>query len=159
MGLQICLAGMTSVKLVVPNEHSLVAMGSIYDIHIILTCVGIILIGSLIYHNVKGAILLGVIIISLISWTIDNSFPNEYIRYPVMQTKLSDLINFGDFNLSKMGPAILAFLFIGIVDVSGVVFGMSRLANIIQPDGVIPGSIYAFLGCGVGTLVGACTCK
>ena len=54
-------------------------------------------------------------------------------------------------------PIILAFLFIGIVDVSGVVFGMSSLAKITEENENVPGSIFAFIGCGVGTLCGAMT--
>lgn len=159
MGLQICLAGFTSVKIVVPNKHSVVAMGSLYNSNALLTCFGLIVIGSLIYHKVKGAILLGVVTVSLITWTLNNTFPVHFISYPTIETNAFDLITIDNFDIVKMGPAILSFLFIGIVDVSGVVYGMSSLAKITRPDGHIPGSIYAFLGCSFGTMIGAASCS
>ena len=51
---------------------------------------------------------------------------------------------------------LLIYTIYGVqVDVSGVVYGMASLAGIVESTGHIPGSIYAFLGCGVATLVGA----
>lgn len=157
--MQICLAGFTSVKIVVANKHSIVAMGSLYKSNTLLACFGLIIIGSLIYHKVKGAILIGVITISLITWFLNDSFPAQFISYPVIETQVFDLIRIDDFDIVKMGPAIVSFLFIGVVDVSGIVFGMSSLAKITKPDGHIPGSIYAFLGCGFGTMIGAASCS
>ena len=159
MGLQICLAGFTSVKIVVANKHSIVAMGSLYNSNAMLTCFGLIVIGSLIYHKVKGAILLGVVTISLITWMLNDTFPVHFIGYPAIETNPFDLIRIDNFDIVKMGPAILSFLFIGIVDVSGVVCGMSSLAKVTQPDGHIPGSLYAFLGCSIGTMIGAASCS
>jgi AGZA family xanthine/uracil permease-like MFS transporter len=157
MGLQIALVGMTSINLVVENDYTLVELGSLNDIHIWLALSGLILISSLSYHNIKGSILIGIFIVSIFTWYIDNSFPNVIIQSPVLQSRISDLINFSEFDLSSMISGILAFIFIGLVDVSGVIFGMSSLAGITEDSGKIPGSLYAFLGCGIGTIVGAAT--
>lgn len=45
----------------------------------------------------------------------------------------------------------------GIFDISGVMFGMGRLAKLTQPDETIPGSIWAFLASAIGSVVGGLT--
>lgn len=156
MGLQIALVGMTSVKLVVANSQTVVGLGDIYNKNIWITLAGLVMLGSFLFHRVTGSILLGIAILTVFTWWIDDSFPVTYMQWPYMQQSVHDLIDFSDLDLVKMLPAIVAFLFIGIVDVSGVVFGMSSLAGITEPSGNIPGSIHAFVGCGIGSVVGAC---
>jgi hypothetical protein len=36
-------------------------------------------------------------------------------------------------------------------------FGMASLADIKDDEGQVPGSVYAFLGCGIGTMIGSMT--
>ena len=75
-----------------------------------------------------------------------------------IQGSVAEKIDFAQFDLATMAPAIAAFLFVGVVDVSGVVFGLATLANIpSDAAGNVPGSLSAFLGCGVGTIVGSLT--
>lgn len=45
----------------------------------------------------------------------------------------------------------------GIFDISGVMFGMGRLAKLTQPDETIPGSVWAFLASAIGSVVGGLT--
>ena len=47
MGLQIALVGMTSVKLVVPNEQTIVGLGDIHSPEIWLSIIGLVLIGCI----------------------------------------------------------------------------------------------------------------
>ena len=50
-------------------------------------------------------------------------------------------------------PAVSAFVFIGIFDVSGVMFGLAALSDLIENDGYIPGSLWGFIASGVGTVL------
>jgi len=155
MGLQIALVGMTSVNMVVSNELTIVGLGPIYNLRLWLSLLGLLIIGTLLYHQVTGAILIGICFQTLITWYLEDTFPKTYIDFPTTKLSPSDLINFSGLDWFKIAPAIMAFLFIGIVDVSGVVFGMSSLANLTEPNGHVPGSLFSFLGCGLGSIVGA----
>lgn len=157
MGLQIALVGMTSVGLVVGNEYTLVTLGTIYNIRLWLALAGLIMITVLLHRDVPGAILIGIFSVSIVTWSIEGSFPTSLIQIPSIEISSAELVSLESFNLYKMLPAILSFLFIGLVDVSGVVFGMATVAGIAEPSGNIPGSVYAFIGCGVGTMIGALT--
>jgi len=174
---------------------------------------GLLLIGSLIQHNVKGGILIGIFVVSLLTWyhegvqhyhlsiatvlllltlitlhVAPGSFPQRYpadpylgtparprsqkttlthaphapphslpryVQVPRLQMALSDYIDFSTFEWRKCLSAVVAFVFIGIIDVSGVVFGMAKLGDLMLADGTIPGSLYAFVGVSGGTVIGA----
>lgn len=156
MGLQIALLGMMSVSLVVKNDSTLVSIGSMNDVHIWMALCGLVLTASLVYHHVVGAILIGIVSLSLAVWLTDKSFPSAVVQLPSIESSVSDLIDFAQFDFVVMAPAIAAFLFVGVVDVSGVVFGLATLAEIsLDSAGHLPGSLSAFLGCGIGTVVGS----
>jgi adenine/guanine/hypoxanthine permease len=156
MGLQIALVGMTSVDMVVESKLTLVTLGDVQSYKIWLSLFGLLLIGSLIFHGVKGGIVIGIFVVSVLTWTIEGSFPQSYVQLPKLSTGISDFINFEQFQWLKCSGAIAAFVFIGIIDVSGVVFGMARLANLTKADDSVPGSFYCFLAVSVSTVIGAC---
>lgn len=157
MGLQIALVGMTIVDMVVANPHTIVGLGPLDNYKLWFTIAGLILIGSLLFHQFPGSILVGIFIITIVTWMKEGSYPTSYIEIPVVQMKVSELINFSDIDLGQMASAIISFLFIGIVDVGAVTFGMASLANITESNGTVPGSLFSFLGCGIGTIIGAMT--
>ena len=69
-------------------------------------------------------------------------------------------ISFCDYSIQKNYPAILAFLFIGLIDVSGVIFGMASLAKLVDNNdstGTVPGAKATFIGVSVSTCIRICT--
>ena len=91
---------------------------------------------------------------TLITWYLDNSWPDQWIMIPSLQNPLSHYINFTELNIHCI-PAILSFLFVGIVDLGGVIFGMASLAKLTDDNGNVPGAIYSFFGASAGTMIGA----
>lgn len=154
MGLQIAFIGLTSVNVVVANSKTIVGLGPIMHRDVWVSILGLVFLGTLLFHKVKGAILIGILTISLLTWTLDHSFPDRIIDLPTFEFAFIPL-SLSSFDLMKMVPAICTFLFIGVVDVSGVVFGMASLAKLTDFKGDIPGSTFAFLGCGVGSMISA----
>ena len=154
MGLQVAFIGLTSVNVVVANPKTIVGLGPVMQKEVWISILGLVFLGTLLFHKIKGAILVGIIGISLFTWTLDQSFPTKVIDFPSFENALVPL-SLSSFDAVKMVPAICTFLFIGVVDVSGVVFGMASLANLTTFSGNVPGSMFAFLGCGVGTILGA----
>jgi xanthine/uracil/vitamin C permease (AzgA family) len=81
-------------------------------------------------------------VVTVIVWILDHNGPDP--------KHLAELPSFGqgivnnlDFRVRdyprEMISAVVAFIFVGIFDISGVVFGMAELAKLDQPDGSIPG--------------------
>lgn len=157
MGLQIALVGMTSVNLVVANPQTIVGLGSLDNYKIWFSICGLVMIGSLLFHQIQGAILIGIIILTLLTWLLENSFPSKFTQFPSMHTGISDYIDFVNYDWILGLPGVMSFLFIGIIDVSGIIFGMSSLAKLTRKDGTVPGSLYGFLAASIGTIISAAT--
>ncbi|GMH79623.1 hypothetical protein TrST_g7884 [Triparma strigata] len=161
MGILVSMIGMVSVGLVVGNEKTLVGLGDLTNIDLIISLFGLVLIGSLVYHNVKGGILIGITILTTIFWFLDSSFPDKILEFPKLSTSVSDFVDLSyvldPVHLKVMLPAIASFVFIGIFDVSGVMFGLSALGDLMSPDGTIPGSLWGFLAAAAGTILASLT--
>ena len=157
MGILIAMIGMVSINLIVADEKTLVTMGNLSNWSIQVSLMGIILVASLLYHNVQGAILVGITILTLIFWTVDKSFPKSLVEAPRWDGELYiDLSVLWQWDRAgTIYTAISAFLFICMFDVSGVMFGLSTLAGLMQDDGTIPGSTWGFFGSCAGTVVAA----
>jgi AGZA family xanthine/uracil permease-like MFS transporter len=161
MGLLIAMIGMVSIDLIVANPKTLVELGNVFgSTDIQLSLVGILLVASLLYHNVTGAILIGIIFLTLIAWMMNESWPTTIFELPKYHTNdyWVPLAIFDYERISVFGPAIGAFVLICIFDISGVMFGLATLGNIIHPTtGEISGSIWAFIASAIGTMIAAWT--
>lgn len=157
MGLQIALVGMTSVKLVVPNAETIVGLGDLSNYQIWLSLFGLVLIGSLLFHQIEGGILIGIAVMTFMTWSIEKSFPTSYIQFPNLMIDTTQFIDFTNYDAMKCLPGLAAFLFIGLIDVSGVIFGMASLAKLVDEDGSIPGAKPTFIAVSISTLLSAAT--
>lgn len=158
MGLLIAMIGMVSVGLIVANPKTLVELGDVLGEPSLQVCLlGILLVASLLYHDVKGAILIGIAVLTLVDWTMSHSWPESIFKVPELNVNdyWHPMVLFDLSKASVLYPAIGAFVLICIFDISGVMFGLATLGGIIKDDGEIPGSIWPFLASAVGTLVAA----
>jgi adenine/guanine/hypoxanthine permease len=160
MGLLIAMIGMVDVNLIVANPKTLVELGNVLgdDGSLILCLCGILLVASLLYHDIKGAILIGITVLTLISWIWRQTWPESLFQWP--QSHHGGFLEpLAVFDMSKVEvfiPALASFVLICIFDISGVIYGLSTLGGLITASGEIPGSSWTFIASGVGTLVAAC---
>ncbi|CAM9785710.1 unnamed protein product [Chrysoparadoxa australica] len=155
MGLLVSLIGMVQVDLVVSSgDASLVALGDLTDWKIWLVLAGLLLIGSLTHHQVKGGILIGIFASTITYWGVTGDWPERFVKYPELQDTLQDNIDFCTLDRHCILP-IVAFLFVALFDVSGVMFGLGALGRLQKEDGTIPGGTWGFLGSGAGTILAA----
>ena len=117
MGILVAMIGMVSIHLVVGNSKTLVGLGDITSPPLILSMLGLCLIGTLVHHDVKGGILIGITCLTLFTWYVDGSAPSHYLEWPRLENSVSDYI---DLRLAvdpeairTMLPAISSFVFIG----------------------------------------------
>ena len=86
MGLLIAMIGMVFVDLIVANDDTLVGLGDVTgDILLQLTMFGVMLVGTLVYHDIKGGILIGIVVVALTQWAITSSFPSEVVNLPIVR--------------------------------------------------------------------------
>lgn len=153
------MIGMVSVNLIVSSPKTLVELGDVgSDLSMQLCLAGILFVASLLYHDTKGAILIGIAVVTIVDWIINQSWPDGVFDVPNVNFDNGYWQPFSVFagvSPSVLYPAIGSFVLICIFDISGVMFGLATLGGIIKEDGEIPGSTWAFLASSLGTLVAA----
>jgi AGZA family xanthine/uracil permease-like MFS transporter len=153
MGLLIAMIGMVSVHLIVPDEKTIVGLGDLTNSPLQLTLFGLILVASLLYWDVKGGILLGIAVVSVMEWCFSQSWPTKIATLPEFHNNhyIVPTVLFGE-NAPILWTAVGAFLLICTFDISGVVFGLATLGGLIDREGRIPGSLWVFLASSAGTV-------
>jgi AGZA family xanthine/uracil permease-like MFS transporter len=148
------------VGIVQGNDKTLVELGNVLGSTDMQLCLaGILLVGSLLFHDIKGAILIGIAVLTMVDWTLHNAWPTQVFQVPELHANpyWVPLAVFDPSMASVYLPALGAFVLICIFDISGVIFGLATLGGIMQPNGEIPGSLWAFIASGTGTLIAAWT--
>jgi AGZA family xanthine/uracil permease-like MFS transporter len=139
IGLFIALIGLKNANIVVANPTTLVAFGKIGAANLI-ALFGLMVTGILMAKRVKGSILIGIIVstlIALISGQI--KMPDSFvtgIKPEYFQTFLAVDLK-GAFSLS-LALTIFAFLITDFFDTMGTVVAVGEEAGYVNKDGQIP---------------------
>lgn len=87
---------------------------------------------------------------TIIWWTVEGSWPHQLLEFPQLgppQLPI-DVISF-----RKALPLYADLLFLYILTLSGLVFSLSALANLIREDGTTPRNRWIFIICGLATVI------
>ena len=179
IGLFICFIGLQNSKIVVDGA-TLVTLfsfkGSIADgtfnsagVSVILALCGILLMTYLLFKNVKGSILIGMVVlwvVGLILQAVGIYVPNPeagyYSLFPsgIFAPPASLAPTFGQLDFSFIKTAdffvvMFAFLFVDVFDTLGTLIGCASKANMLDEKGELKGIKGALLADSIGTIVGA----
>ncbi|KAL2885523.1 putative xanthine/uracil permease [Ceratocystis lukuohia] len=109
---------------------------------------GGILSTMLLLYRVKGAIIFGIILVSIISWPRNTEVTNfpytavgndnfDFFKKVVDFHKIKHTLNVQEWDISgygnQFGLAIITFLYVDILDCTGTLYSMARFANLIDP--------------------------
>lgn len=136
---------------------------------------GGILTSILMLYRVKGAIIFGIILVSVISWPRttpvtyfphtpvgDNAF--DFFRRVVDFHQIGRVLGVQEWNISgyggQFGLALITFLYVDILDCTGTLYSMARYADLIDPETQdFEGSTIAYmvdsLSISIGALLGS----
>jgi len=156
LGLFQALIGFEMMKLVVRGDHELLQMGSLDDPGLILAMLGVFLIAALFVLQMRGALLVGMVVITVCAWVLKISpKPQSYVAAPTLGGLFCQLDFSGWFSEWKTTlPVTLMFLFVAVLDTAGVQLAAGQQAGILV-EGRLPGSTSAFAGASIATIVGA----
>jgi AGZA family xanthine/uracil permease-like MFS transporter len=159
VGLFIGLIGLKNGGIIVPNEATLLSMGNILLPETILAMLGFLVIAILAIRKVRGAILIGVMLITLLSIFMGIINFQGLVSYPPsflpIFLKLDIL---GALDLAMLS-IITSFLFVNLFDTAGTLLGVANQAKLVNDSGKIlsldkalkadssSSAIGAFLGC------------
>ena len=135
VGLFIGFIGLKSGGIIVSNGATFVSMGDLTNPETLLAALGFLLIAALSVRNVPGAIIIGVLSVTLIALSLGLVEYKGVLAYPpdVSSTFLQlDIVGALDI---AMVSVIASFLFVNLFDTAGTLLGVASRANLLDTAG------------------------
>ena len=155
IGLYIAFIGLKSAGIVVNNEATLVALGDITTGSALLGAIGIIVTGFLLVKNVKGALLFGILLTTLIGIPLGVTKIDGVFSTPPSIDPIFMKFEWDHIFTKDMLIIVFTFLFVDLFDCIGTVIGVTNRAGMVKADGKIPRLKQIFMVDSVSTAVGA----
>ena len=156
IGLFLAIIGFQGAGLVADHPATLVTLGDVTEPTVLLALAGLILIAVLMAAEVKGAILIGILGVTAVSWLAGISAPPEKLfTLPSLPEETFLALDFSGLLTGKLILVVLAFLFVDILDTAGTLIGVGQLAGFVDQDGELARANPAFAADAIGTMVGA----
>lgn len=137
VGLFIGFIGLKSGGIIVANGATFVSMGDLTNPETLMAALGFILIAGLSVRNVPGAIIIGVLTITLLALGLGFVEYQGLVAYPpdVSSTFLQlDILGALDV---AMVAVIASFLFVNLFDTAGTLLGVANRANLVDDQGQV----------------------
>lgn len=174
IGLFITIIALLNSNVIVANEATTVALGDLSSMPVILSIVGLLIIGVLQYKKIPGGILIGIIatwVIGIIIQLVGNAcgatelFESSLIPSLSWESIKSNFaapamfkFDFGFVaqNFAAFAIVVFTFLYTDIFDTVGTLIGVGKKAGLTNENGELENAGGALMADAVGTVVGAC---
>jgi len=157
IGLFIALIGFVNAGIVVADPGTIIALGSLTQSGTVLALIGLIVMGLLLAKNVKGALLIGILITTVIGIPMGvTPMPEGFIQAPPSLSKVAFQFEWSQIFTFDMLMVVFTFLFVDIFDTVGTLIGVSSKAGMLDEEGKLPRVGKALLADAIGTTAGAC---
>ena len=136
VGLFIGIIGLKSGGIIITNDATLLALGDFTNIETLLAATGFLIISALSIRKIPGAIIIGILIITLIAIFADLiQFKTGVISTPPnIAPTFMKLDILGALNLGML-TVIMSFLFVNLFDTTGTLVGVATRANLLDENG------------------------
>ena len=149
IGLFITIIGLKGANIVVDDESTLVGLGSFSSPEVVLCLVGLLIIVVLSHYNVRGAVLIGI----LVTWGLGMlaqvggwyAGPSLYPDFSgglhldgIKNTAFHFNFSWAAHNIVQFLAIVLSFLFVDLFDTVGTVVGVADKAGLLDEDGNLP---------------------
>lgn len=165
IGLFIALIGFKNAGIVIGNEATLVGFGSFNDPSVVLAVIGLVITGILMVRKIKGAILIGIVLTTIIGipMGVTNTAIAEGFSYNISPTlfklDLAGLLKFQEVGvlqaLMTLITIVISFSLVDMFDTIGTLIGTGAKAGMLDEKGKLPNMNKALLADAVATSAGA----
>ncbi|MBQ5844883.1 MAG: NCS2 family permease [Alistipes sp.] len=155
IGMFIAFVGLQNAGIIDGSDATLVTLGDITQGSPLLGIIGLIITSVLLVMRVKGALLIGIVITTLIGIPMDVTVWNGIVSTPPSIEPIFCKFEWQNIFTWDMVVVIFTMLFIDLFDTIGTILGVCTKANMITPDGRIPRLKQAFLVDSIATTLGA----
>ena len=156
IGLFIAFIGLQNAGVIVNSDETLVVLGDITSGSAFLAMMGLIITGVLYLKNVKGALLLGILITTLIGIPMGITDFKGVLSNPQSIAPIFCQFDWKNIFTLDMVIVVFTFLFIDMFDTVGTLIGVCTKANLMDEKGNIDCLNEAFMADAIATTIGAC---
>ena len=155
IGLFLAMIALKNAGIVVANPATFVALGDLSQPSAIYALAGFFVITALAYLRVTGAVLIGILGVTLVATLLGH---NEYGGLMSMPPSIAptfmqmDLV--GAFDVAMLS-VIFSFLFVDLFDTSGTLVGVAQRGKLLDEDGNLPRLGRAMVADSTATMAGA----
>lgn len=160
IGLFIALVGLRNAGIIVPNDGTMIGLGDLTANSSIVALLGLVIIAILYARNVKGALLIGIIIATIIGIPLGVTTLPEGFKIFSLPPSLKDVafkfVPFSEIMTKDFWIIVITFLFVDIFDTVGTLAGVASKSGMLDKEGKLPRVSKALTADAVGTIFGAC---
>ena len=138
------------------GDASIVTLGHITSGPALLCIIGIIITAALLINKVKGAILIGILVTTLIGIPFGETKINGIIGLPPDVSSICFQFEWHNILTLDMLIVVITFLFMDMFDTIGTLIGVMGSAGMVKKDGKIPHVNEALMADAIATTLGAC---
>ena len=155
IGLFIAFIGMQNAGIIVNDDATLIALGDITSGTALLALIGLIITGVLYALNVKGAMLIGILVTTVIGIPMGITEFKGIVSAPESIAPIFCKFEWHNIFTLDMLVIVFTFLFIDLFDTVGTLVGVSTKAKMVDENGRIPNLKQAFMADAIATTAGA----
>ena len=155
IGLFIAFIGLQNAGVIINDNATLVVLGDITSGSALLALIGLLITGFLYAKNVRGAMLIGILVTTVIGIPMGVTEFKGILSQPHSIAPIFCQFEWEQIFTLDMLVVVFTFLFIDMFDTVGTLVGVCTKANMIDKDGRVHRIKGAFMADAIATTVGA----
>jgi AGZA family xanthine/uracil permease-like MFS transporter len=157
IGLFIAFIGLQNAGIIVNNDATLVGLGDVNSPVALVALGGIVLTAVLLALKVKGSLLVGIFVATVVGIPLGVTHLPEgkLIDVPPSLSPIFFKFEFSQIFTFDMLVVLFTFLFVDMFDTVGTLVGVSSKANMLDKEGRVPRVKQALFADSIGTTLGA----
>ena len=155
IGLFISFIGLQNAGIIVNNDATLISMGDVTSGPALLGMIGLVVTSVLLVKGVRGALLFGILITTLIGIPMGITKFDGIVSTPPSIEPIFWQFEWHNIFTKEMIVVVFTFLFVDMFDTIGTLVGVTTKAGMMDKNGKIPHLKQAFMVDAIGTTAGA----
>ncbi len=155
IGLYIAFIGLKSAGIIVSSDSTSVTLGPLSDSTSLLAIIGLLLTSVLVILKVRGGMLLGILVTTIIGIPMGVTHFNGLLSTPPSISSIFCQFEWSQILSWDMVAIVFTFLFIDMFDTIGTVVGVSVKSGMVDEKGNVDGINKVLMADAVATVAGA----
>ena len=156
IGLFIAYIGLQNCGIIIADESTQVALANFDKTSILLALIGLVICGLMVVRNVRGGLLWGILLTSLIGIPMGVTHLETIFSMPPSLSPVFLQFEWDHVLSWDMLVVVITFLFVDLFDTIGTVIAVSLKTGMVDKDGKIEGVGRMLMADAVATAAGAC---